>query len=413
MSRRHDLDWVRILAFGLLVLYHVGMYYVSWDWHINSPHAGRALEPLMMLSSPWRLSLLFLVSGVATAFLLARARREAETGGGRVRFLGALSWRLLVPLAFGMLVVVPPQAYYEVVEKLPGGYHDGYLAFWARYLAADQGFCRGDDCLIVPTWNHLWFVAYLWAYTVAAWLLLRLAPRAMERAGARLGTLLAAGPTVLLAPALLLALVRVLLVGRFQSTHALVDDWYNHAQYFTVFLLGFLVARSDRVWDAIERVRWPALWLWLASWAAIAGYYAGLAGQAPPTGLRLAMRVAWGLDQWCAIVAVLGFARRLAPGDGPVLRYLSQAVFPVYILHQTIIVVLAWHLRPAVLPPLLEGPLLVVLTLALSFAGYEAVKRVPVLRPLFGLKPLAGGRAASAAGQAGDGRGRVAGTRGA
>src|SRR5690606_14888995 len=227
MSRRHDLDWVRILAFGLLVLYHVGMYYVSWDWHINSPHAGRALEPLMMLSSPWRLSLLFLVSGVATAFLLARARRWAA----------------------------PPQAYYEVVEKLPGGYHDGYLAFWARYLAADQGFCRGDDCLIVPTWNHLWFVAYLWAYTVAAWLLLRLAPRAMERAGARLGTLLAAGPTVLLAPALLLALVRVLLVGRFQSTHALVDDWYNHAQYFTVFLLGFLVARSDRVWDAIERVR--------------------------------------------------------------------------------------------------------------------------------------------------------------
>src|SRR5690606_25703676 len=121
----------------------------------------------------------------------------------------------------------------------------------------------------------------------------------------------------------------------------------------------------------------------------------------------------WGLDQWCAIVAVLGVARRLAPGDGPVLRYLAQAGFPVYILDQTIVVVLAWHLRPAVLPPLLEGPLLVALPLALSFAGYEAVKRVPVLRPLFGLKPLAGGRSASAAGQAGDGRGRVAGTRGA
>src|SRR5690606_24441973 len=134
------------------------------------------------------------------------------------------------------------------------------------------------------------------------------------------------------------------------------------------------------------RVRWPALWLWLASWAAIAGYYAGLAGQAPPTGLRLAMRVAWGLDQWCAIVAILGFARRLAPGDGPVLRYLSQAVFPVYILHQTIIVVLAWHLRPLAMAPPLEGPLLVALTFGLAFAGYEAIRRVPPLRPLFGLK---------------------------
>ena len=70
--RRYDLDWVRIGAFMLLILYHVGMYYVTWDWHVKSPHASGTIEPLMMLTSPWRLSLLFLVSGVATAYLLAR-----------------------------------------------------------------------------------------------------------------------------------------------------------------------------------------------------------------------------------------------------------------------------------------------------------------------------------------------------
>src|SRR5262245_35286370 len=58
MERRYDLDWIRICAFALLVLYHVGMYYVTWDWHVNSPYASHALEPLMLLSSPWRLSLL-------------------------------------------------------------------------------------------------------------------------------------------------------------------------------------------------------------------------------------------------------------------------------------------------------------------------------------------------------------------
>ena len=51
MTRRYDLDWVRVLAFGALVLYHVGMYYVSWDWHVKSPHAGEALEPVMLLTS--------------------------------------------------------------------------------------------------------------------------------------------------------------------------------------------------------------------------------------------------------------------------------------------------------------------------------------------------------------------------
>jgi glucan biosynthesis protein C len=388
MSRRHDLDWIRVLAFGLLVVYHVGMYYVSWDWHINSPHAGPALEPLMMLTSPWRLSLLFLVSGVATAYLLARAQREAAATGGRARFLGPRSWRLLVPLAFGMLVVVPPQSYYEVVEKLPGGYHDGYLAFWGRYLAADSSFCFDDGCLILPTWNHLWFVAYLWVYTAVAWALSRFAPTAMERAGARLGALLGFGPAVLLWPLLWLALARLLLVGRFGSTHALVDDWYNHAQYFPVFLLGMLIARDDRVWAAIERMRWPALWLWLGSWVAIAGYFWIYAEADPPASLRLAMRGLWGLDQWCAIVAILGFARRFSPGDSPALRYLSQAIFPVYILHQTIIVVLAWHLRPWALPPQIEGPLLAVLTFAAALAGHEVIRRVAFLRPLFGLKSL-------------------------
>jgi LytTr DNA-binding domain-containing protein len=58
-ERRYDLDWVRISAFMLLIVFHVGMYYVTWDWHVKSPAASRAIEPLMMLSSPWRLSLLF------------------------------------------------------------------------------------------------------------------------------------------------------------------------------------------------------------------------------------------------------------------------------------------------------------------------------------------------------------------
>ena len=85
MERRYDLDWIRICAFGVLVLYHVGMYYVTWDWHVNSPHASHALEPLMLLSSPWRLSLLFLVSGAATAFLWDTAVATAAGSSVRVR----------------------------------------------------------------------------------------------------------------------------------------------------------------------------------------------------------------------------------------------------------------------------------------------------------------------------------------
>jgi hypothetical protein len=380
MERRYDLDWIRICAFALLVLYHVGMYYVTWDWHVNSPNASHALEPLMLLSAPWRLSLLFLVSGAATAFLWDRCRRD----GGR--FIGPRSWRLLLPLVFGMLVIVPPQSYFEVVEKLPGGYHDGYLAFWARYLRGDGSFCDDDGCLVLPTWNHLWFVAYLWCYTALLWIGLRLAPRITGRAveGSR-GLL--SRPGGLLWPLAWLVVARMLLVGRFESTHALVDDWYNHAQYLPLFLLGFAIGKPGPLWERIERARWPALGAALGSWLFITWYFGHYDdGTAPPEALRHLQRVAWAVQQWGAIVAILGFARRHAPGDSPARRWLAEAVFPVYILHQTVIVLLAVHLRPLGLPPVLEGPLLVLATFALCFGGYAAIRRAGWLRPLFGLK---------------------------
>ena len=98
------------------------------------------------------------------------------------------------------------------------------------------------------------------------------------------------------------------------------------------------------------------------------------------------MRAVWGVNQWCAIVAVLGFARHWNPGDNRALRYLVPAVFPVYILHQTIIVVAAHNLKPLGLAPLVEGPLLVVVTFALAFFLYEVIRRMTWVRPLFGLK---------------------------
>lgn len=386
--RRHDLDWVRICAFGLLIAYHVGMYYVSWDWHVKSPFMSTTIEPLMRLSSPWRLALLFLVSGAATAFLLAR--RPAGFAASRSR-------RLLPPLAFGMLVLVAPQAYYEVVEK--HDFVDGPLAFYGRYLSGDDGFCGPKGCLILPTWNHLWFVAYLWVYGMVLAILLKLAPGPMQRLE-RIVVRACSGAGVLLVPIAVLAAWRFLLVVRFPSTHALVDDWHNHALFFTVFLFGVLVARHDAVWEAMRRHRWIALALAATAYVALT-VYAGHYGDrgTPPEALRRLMRVAYVVDQWGAIVAVLGFARQWNPGDGRARRYLTEAVFPFYIVHQTAIVVMAHHLKPLRLVPAVEGPLLIVATAAVCVASFEIVRRVAWLRPLFGLGPRQSERPRASIGQ--------------
>jgi glucan biosynthesis protein C len=374
-QRRYDLDWVRIGAFLLLIFYHVGMYYVTWDWHVKSPQASHAIEPLMMLTSPWRLSLLFLVSGVATGFLLARQ--------GAGHFLGQRSTRLLIPLAFGMLVIVPPQSYLEVIEKLK--YPGSFAEFYRLYITGFHGFCRGSDCLIMPTWNHLWFVAYLWVYTAVLYGAVRLAPPLIPWLR-RLAEKRLAGAGILLWPLAYLIAIRLGLAPRFPATHALVGDWYNHAMYFGVFLLGFALAGARAAWVTLERTRWLTLALAILGWAFLSAYFAAYDGDAvPPASLRLFARCIYGAEQWLAIAAVVGFAHRHLSHDNPARRYLTSAIFPVYILHQTVIVVVAHALKPSQVYAPVEGLLLVLVTITTCFLGYEAIRRVRVLRPLFGL----------------------------
>ena len=375
-ERRYDLDWVRIGAFMLLIFYHVGMYYVTWDWHVKSPYASSAIEPLMMLSSPWRLSLLFLVSGVATAYLLERK--------GVKGFFGQRSVRLLVPFIFGMAVIVPPQSYLQVVEHV--GYTGSYTDFLGLYFTAYHGFCKGTDCLVLPTWNHLWFVIYLWVYTLLLYVGIRLAPR-MVPGLRRVADKAFAGGGAVVWPIVYLVIVRVTLASRFPTTDALVNDWCNHALYGALFLLGFTLAGTTAPWIALERARWHALGAAVLGWAFLCANLGMWESHVHPMPTVFAVReIVYGAVQWLAIVAILGFARRHLNHDSPARRYLTSAIFPVYILHQTVIVVCAHALKPAALQPGVEGMLLVLVTASASFLGYEAIRRVALLRPLFGLQ---------------------------
>ena len=363
-----------ILAFGLLVLFHVGMYYVGWDWHIKSPHSSRAIEPWMRLVSPWRMDLLFLVSGAATAFMLGR--RGAAAGLLRER-----ASRLLWPLLFGVLVIVPPQSYLEVARRF--SYGGSYLDFMRLYLTGYGGFCRaGGACLILPTWNHLWYLPYLFAYTLALWLVVRRWPQSIDRWGAAAGTALR-GARLWVVPVALLALTRISLSARFPATHALVGDWFLHTQYFAMFLFGACFARADGMQARMPALRWTALAGAVAAWALLLAPAPGAAASMWP---QIGRALAYSIQQWCAIVAALGFAHRHLNIDSRARRYLTEAVFPVYILHQTLTLLLAQALLPWALAPGVEAPLLVAGTFGLSFLGFEGVRRAVWLRPVFGLR---------------------------
>lgn len=375
LTRRYDLDWLRILAFGLLVLYHVGMFYVPWGWHVKSVHAGPGAEPLMSLLNPWRLSLLFFISGVAFAYL------HDKKGGWA--FAGDRALRLLPVIVFGMIVVVMPQTYFQLREM--GEIEPGLLAFWPEYILGWE--IAG---IAVPTWNHLWYVVYLFVYA----LLLAPLMGALKAFGRGPGAGLARlwdsrfGPVALIVLGFAPMMVyRVFLVPHFETTHNLTWDWANHAISLTYLLYGVFAAKSERFWSAVDRALPLALGLTVMLGAGLTPVWAlwwdQIAEHAVPLWIARAGRV---LYAWTMILTLLGLSRRFLTGDGPVRRYLTEAIFPVYILHQTITVSAGYMLTRMGFDVWTEFVLVTAITYGGAFAGFEIIRRIKPLRPLFGLK---------------------------
>ncbi|GGD01739.1 acyltransferase family protein [Aquisalinus flavus] len=377
-ARRYDLDWLRVIAFGVLIFYHIGMFYVTWDWHVKSPHASTAPEFAMMLVNPWRLALLFLISGIAL--------RHVTDKGALASFSGRRTLRLILPILFGMAVVVAPQSYYQLRQA--GVIEAGFGAFYADYLSFDAGVMERWQ-LIVPTWNHLWYVVYLLVYTWIVILLIK-PLRALSRQADRLPA--KAWPLILVVPALPFVLYRFTLVPYFETTHDLVWDWANHANSLTVLLLGFLLAKNEGFWRAVRLALPVTLVLVVLCTFAFSHFWQetvllGLLENNP--SMLAAIQSLRVLYAWWVILAILGLGQRFLDRDSPARRYMSDMIFAWYILHQTITVAAGYYLAKIALPAGLEFALLSAATILGCLAGAEAIRRSVILRPFFGMR-LAG-----------------------
>ena len=376
-ARRHDIDALRVSAFGLLIIFHIGMFYVPWDWHVKSAHVAGWLELPMTLTHQWRMQLVFLVSGLALNFL---RRRVGDAQLARQRLL-----RLGIPLLFGMALIIPPQAYLEALRR--GATEPGYLAFLWNYFSFQpwpEGAFAGWQLGI--TWNHLWYLPYLLAYTLVAIPLMRLfdgpAAPLRRRVQALRGSWIVALP-----------LVPLMLSGLFVYPHfpymrnSLVGDWYAHSQYFTFFFIGYLIGTDAGLWGEFARMRRRSIATAVASFAILMFMSTILPDELSGTQ-QFAMLLVTYLNRWIWIVAILGFAHYYLNRPFRWLSYANDAVYPWYVLHQTLIVVAGYWLSELALGPVAEPLLLIVATIGGCALLHElAIRRSRLLRPLFGMKP--------------------------
>jgi len=384
MQRRHDIDALRVFAFCMLILYHVGMVYVAdWDFHIKSSYQADWLQWPMVFLNRWRMPLLFVISGVA----IGLCRPERDPG----RLALSRTGRLLLPLAFGMLLVVPIQAWCEA--RANRAFHSDFGTFLWRYLQMrpwPEGGWTGASSGV--TWNHLWYLPYLWVYTICLLCFLpllrtALVTRLCDWLGAQRGLML------VMPPALYLFAVLLWLAPRFPSNHSFSDDWALHAQYIPAFLFGYLVAHRDAFWAELVRIRRSTLAIALLAFTVeltiessglpISDKAVIAVSWMPWTGIELAARA---LYTWSALLTITGWGRLLLDRPFRWLPYASEAVYPWYILHQSLIVPIAFVVIPLHLGPLIEAGLVFGGTVVGCALVHELlIRRTRVLRPLFGL----------------------------
>lgn len=372
-QRHYGMDWLRIGAFVLLILYHVGYNFTPWGYQTPTRGIVSWAEVPLLALSPWRLSLLFAISGYASSALLAR------DGSAGVFFRSRLA-RLGIPLVFGLVVVVPPQPYMGLVNS---GYEHGYL----YYLLHDAFSFRTVNLEYLPRTMHMWFVIYLLVYTLALCGLIAVLPegwREKIRTGAER---ILAGPLLLPLGIGSIFLVREYAAYGWTDSHNILVDRAAHLHYGAMFLFGYLLRGSELLRQAIARQWKAALALGLAGfvWAAGDTYvFPGNIGTPPAWQMPLCLAKA--VMSWSVVIALFGIADRYWNRDAPWRAMLAEAVFPVYIAHQTIMVLVSYWIRDKGLTALPEFLVLSGSVAIGSWLFYLIGREIGPLRPLIGLK---------------------------
>jgi len=382
-SRHYGLDWLRIGAFGLLIVYHVAMVFSTWDWVIKSPVTYPQLIVPLALLTPWRLPLLFAVSGYAS-------RKLFDKSGDPRTFFASRNRRLLIPWAFAMVALIPVETW---VRAKIAGYPDGLLHYWLiDYWSVTPTY--GPP---FPSWELLWFVVYLWGYTMALAGLLAMRGWSAERTTLA-ADWLATGARLVWMPIAALAVAKLAVMFVIPEKQGLFTDWNAHLLYFPVFLFGFALGGKSVLWPAIVRAQRAAIVLAVMSGLIVTWIELDYAGHhMPPHGVMALDRVSRIAMAWSTILVLFHLADRYLNRDHRWRATLAEAVFPLYIAHHPAIILLAWLTLPWGLGPFAEFALLLAGTFGFAVAFYLIGREVAWLRPLVGLAPRSVDRAIAAA----------------
>ncbi len=368
------LDWLRVLAIIGVFLFHNARFYDEFsDWHIKNATTNMGATVFVAFMSPWMMPLFFLIAGAGTYYAL-RSRSAWQ-------YVGERTMRLLVPLIFGMLVVVVPQAYYQALfhGELPSGYNF-FQIYWLYFKT-------------LPDLNffHLWFLYYLFMFSIVTIPLLA----SWAKGGKSIITKLATAmdkpwtlPLLLVLP--LAAADAFLSQDGFWGSRGGSGGW-SIVAYIQFFVFGYLIFANAKIMESVKKIAWWALGgVVVTVPLMLAVFFDYLVNPGDHFGSPmyvLAMTVE-AINTWCFLVAILGLAGRFLNQSNRFLTYANEAVLPFYILHQTVIVSIGYYVIPWSTGVGIKYLVISTTSFVAIMVIYELIRRVNVLRFVFGMRQV-------------------------
>lgn len=374
-KRQTYLDWLRIFSILGVLLFHSAMPYVAEDgWHIKNKETSELLLVSNYFLHLFRMPLLFFISGTVSYYMMQRR--------SSLSFIGLRFRRLLVPLLVGMFLIVPPQIY---IERLNSGFSGSYWSFYKTVFNFIP-YPKGNF-----SWHHLWFIAYLFIYDLLFAPLFAWMVSARARGFKLKVAAFAKGKRIYLI--MLPGIIWFgLIARRLPETNDMVHDGGYFIYWLFFLLAGFLCILEPKLMDSLERNRRFALTMGFVSvmflnyiqWNDFDPVDTGLSNSLP-VFLSMALRA---LVAWSWVLALVGYGKKYLNSKHKILNYLNPAVYPFYILHQTVIVILSYYFVKTPETILAKYIYTIGFTFFITVLTYHVMIRpFNLTRFLFGMKP--------------------------
>ena len=347
--RKYEIDNLR--NFVILLLFPVHTFMIWNDYGTKFYiWAGEdsILSTLIVIINPWFMPVLFALAGISARYAMEK-RSVKEFVVERVKKLG-------IPFLVGMVCLIPIQTIYarKFFGTASGNLWDQYLYFFTHITDLS-----GYDGAFTP--GHLWFILFLfqislWTLLITKWIPYEKVKESISKM--KIGVIL-----LLFIPVWL-----SYYVGNFGG--------FSIGKCFMLYLMGYYVLGNEEVRSKLQKYgKWiTAIFIFLVIILA-ALYY-----QYSYYGDLLVNFIAW-----IGILSLLSIFQKYFNKKTRFTIYFNQASFPIYIVHQTILVVLAYYVILNVSNKLISVLVIIAGSFILSNLAYQVIRRIPGIRNLFAM----------------------------